>query len=61
MKIIVIGAGISGLATAYTLQKNNMDVLVFEEGDYLNLASVEGSVGSGVEAAKNLQEREQDK
>ena len=34
-RVVVVGAGIAGLAAAYTLQKHNIDVLVLEASDVL--------------------------
>ncbi|RWW47022.1 hypothetical protein BHE74_00047023 [Ensete ventricosum] len=35
MRVAVVGAGISGLASAYTLAKAGVDVVLYEKEDYL--------------------------
>lgn len=35
MRVAVIGAGISGLVSAYVLAKTGVDVVLFEKEDYL--------------------------
>lgn len=46
MRVAVIGAGISGLASAYVLAKNDIEVIVYEKEDYLgghaNTATFDG-------------------
>jgi electron transfer flavoprotein-quinone oxidoreductase len=40
--VIIVGAGLAGLAAAYTLAGNGMDVLVLERGDYPGAKNVTG-------------------
>jgi electron transfer flavoprotein-quinone oxidoreductase len=40
--VIVVGAGLAGLAAAYTLAGNGMEVLVLERGDYPGAKNVTG-------------------
>ena len=39
MKVVVIGAGISGVTTAYFLSKNNIDVTLIESRRYPAMAT----------------------
>ncbi|NMC27476.1 MAG: FAD-dependent oxidoreductase [Syntrophomonadaceae bacterium] len=40
--VIVVGAGLAGLAAAYTLAQENLEVLVLEKGDYPGAKNVTG-------------------
>ena len=40
--VIIVGGGLAGLAAAYTLAGNGMDVLVLERGDYPGAKNVTG-------------------
>ncbi|MCX7982599.1 MAG: FAD-dependent oxidoreductase [Syntrophales bacterium] len=40
--VIVVGAGLAGLACAYTLARGDIDVLVLERGDYAGAKNVTG-------------------
>jgi electron transfer flavoprotein-quinone oxidoreductase len=42
--VIVVGAGPSGLACAYTLAKNGVDVIVIERGDYPGAKNMFGGI-----------------
>ena len=40
--VIVVGAGLAGLAAAYTLAQEGLEVLVLERGDYAGAKNVTG-------------------
>lgn len=40
--VIIVGAGLAGLASAYTLAENGLEVLVLERGDYPGAKNVSG-------------------
>ncbi len=40
--VIIVGAGLAGLAAAYTLAGKNLEVIVLERGDYPGSKNVTG-------------------